>query len=109
MWEEGIKQITEIWSSISREIHNAMNFMESKHKHVVFIVESDTKKWCGQHLQKPNVYISNLTTLTEDFVLMSSCDDMIMTVGTFGYWAAWLTSKRSGNPMYYNYPFFQKQ
>ena len=89
------------------EILNAVNYMESKHKHVVFIVASDTTKWCKQHLPKHNVYISSLTTLYEDFVLLSSCDDMIMTEGTFGWWAAWLTSKRGGTSMYYNHPFFK--
>ena len=87
------------------DILNAMNYLESKHQHVVFIVASDTKEWCKQHLQKPNVYVSNLTTFNEDFVLMSSCDAMIMTVGTFGWWAAWLSSQRGGTSMYYNHPF----
>ena len=36
---------------------------------------------------------------------MSSCDHMIMTVGTFGWWAAWMTSQRSGDVLYYQHPF----
>ena len=30
---------------------------------------------------------------------------MIMTVGTFGWWAAWMTSYRGGDVMYYRDPF----
>ena len=89
----------------SEEIFYAMNYMKKKYKHVVFIMASDSKQWCTQHLQKHNVYISNMTTLYEDFVLISSCDHMIMTVGTFGWWAAWLTSQRGGTVMYYNQPY----
>ena len=46
-----------------------------------------------------------MTSVEEDFVLMSSCDHMIMAVGTFGWWASWLTSQRGGTSMYYKYPF----
>ena len=91
----------------AEEILSAMKYMESKHEHVAFIVASDTTDWCKQHLQKHNVYISNLTTFYEDFVLVSSCVDMIMTVGTFGWWAAWLTSQRGGTSMYFKFPFVE--
>ena len=89
----------------AQDILTAMKYMESTHKHVVFIVASDTKQWCKKHLRRHNVYISNMASYQEDFVLMSSCDHMIMTVGTFGWWASWLTSQRGGTSMYYNHPF----
>ena len=92
-------------TATAQDILAAMMYMESTHKHVVFIVASDTKQWCENHLRKDNVYISNMSSYQEDFVLMSSCDHMIMTVGTFGWWAAWLTSRRGGTSMYYNHPF----
>ena len=89
------------------DILNAMKYMESEKKHAAFIIASDTKEWCRQHLHRPNVYVSNLTSFYEDFVLMSNCDDMIMTVGTFGWWASWLTSQRGGTVMYYKFPFVE--
>ena len=89
------------------DILQAMTYMESKHEHVVFIVASDSKQWCSKYISPygDNVFVSNLTSVYEDFVLMSSCDDMIMTVGTFGWWASWLTSQRGGTSMYYKHPF----
>ena len=89
----------------AQDVFTAMKYMESTYKHVVFIVSSDTKQWCKKNLRRYNVYISNLTSYKEDFVLMSSCDHMIMTVGTFGWWASWLTSQRGGTSMYL-YPSF---
>ena len=89
----------------SEEIKFAMKFMEEKFKHVIFIVASDDKNWCAKHLLKANVFISNFTSYVDDFVLLQSCDHMIMTVGTFGWWAAWLTSQRGGIAMYYKDPF----
>ena len=59
------------------------------------------KKWCAKHLGKANIFISKFTSFADDFVLLY----MIMTVGTFGWWAAWLTSQRGGTVMYYKNPF----
>ena len=87
------------------EVKFAMKFMEEKYKYVIFIVASDDKNWCARHLGKPNVFISDFTSYTDDFVLLQCCDHMIMTVGTFGWWAAWLTSQRGGTAMYYRDPF----
>ena len=89
----------------SKDIINAMKYMKQKFKQVAFIVASDTKAWCHEQLPRTNVYSSKLTLEFEDFVLMSSCDDIIMTVGTFGWWASWLTSHRGGTVMYYTHPF----
>ena len=53
-------------------------------------------------------YIGNtdcFSSYVDDFVLLQSCDHVIMTVGTFGWWAAWLTSQRRGTVMYYKDPF----
>ena len=89
------------------DVKSAMKSMETKYRHVVFIVASDDREWCFRYISlvSENVHISNMTSVEEDFVLMSSCDHMIMTVGTFGWWASWLTSQRGGTSMYYKYPF----
>ena len=84
-----------------QEILHAMHYMSTKHKHAIFIVISDDKEWCRKHLKGKHIYISNFTSVEEDFVLASGCNHMIMTVGTFGWWAAWLTSQRGGTVMYY--------
>ena len=87
----------------SLDIQYAMNYMQTKFKHIIFIVMSNGLEWCNVNLNRTNVYFSNLTSANEDFVLMCSCDHMIMTVGTFGWWGAWFTSWRGGIAMYYKH------
>ena len=87
------------------DINFAMNWIQKKYKQVLFIVASNGKSWCERHLKKENVFISNFTSAEDDFTLMQSCDHMIMTVGMFGWWAAWMTSHRGGDAMYYRNPF----
>ena len=89
----------------SLDIQNAMNYLQNKFKHIVFIVISGDLKWCKVNLNRSNVYFSNLKSANEDFVLMCNCDHMIMTVGTFGFWGAWFTSWRGGTIMYYEHVF----
>ena len=91
----------------SLDIQNAMNYMEKKFKYIVFIVMSNGLKWCRANLNRSNVYFSNLTSDNEDFVLMCSCDHMIMTVGTCSWWGAWFTSWRGGIAMYYEHQYFK--
>ena len=87
------------------DLHFAMNWMKEKFKQVLFIVASDDKDWCHRYLKKENVFISNFTSAEDDFTLMQSCDHMVRTVGTFGWWAAWMTSHKGGDVMYYRDPF----
>ena len=85
------------------ELHFAMNWMERRHRNVVFYIASDDLHWCRKQLNTKNVFFSNFTSAEEDFILMQSCDHMIMTVGSFGWWAAWMTSQRGGDVMAYEF------
>ena len=104
LFEHSIKHGFGVPSSL--DIQNAMNYMQTKFKDIVFIVISNDLKWCRVNLNRTNVYFSNFTSVDEDFVLMCNCDHMIMTVGTFGWWGAWFTSWRSGIAMYYEHQFY---
>ena len=87
------------------DIKFAMKWIKKKFKQVIFIVSSEEQDWYRKQFHRDNVVLSNMTSYVEDFVLMQSCDHMIMTVGTFGWWAAWMTSQRGGEVMYYKNPF----
>ena len=88
----------------AEDIKFAMAYMEKKFSQVIFFVASDDPQWCQEHLKKKNVFLSNLTSPEEDYTLLQSCDHMIMTTGTYGWWAGWMTSYRGGEVMYYRYP-----
>ena len=89
----------------AEDVKFAIKFMEEKYKHVIFIVASEDKNRCAKHLGKANVFMSNFNSNVDDFVLLQSCDHMIMTAGTFRWWAGWMTSQRGGTVMYYRDPF----
>ena len=82
-----------------------MKTIKKKFKQVIFFVASEEQNWYRKQFHQANVVMSNMTSYLEDFVLMQSCDHMVMTVGTFGWWAAWMTSHRGGDVMYYRDPF----
>ena len=89
------------------ELLYAMNWMEKRHNQVVFYVASNGMDWCQKHLKTKNVFFSNFTSAEKDFILMQSCDHMIMTFGTYGWWAAWMTSQRGGDVMAFRTPYQQ--
>ena len=92
----------------AEDLINAMRYIETKFNHTIFIVASNSIEWCQKHLNKHNVYFSQFESANQDFTLISNCDHMIMTVGTFGWWAGWLTSWRGGIAMYYQQLFGKK-
>ncbi|XP_053387697.1 galactoside alpha-(1,2)-fucosyltransferase 2-like [Mercenaria mercenaria] len=57
---------------------------------VQFIIVSDDKDWCRKNLK--DVYISPFTNEADDMALMTLCDHVTITVGTFGWWGAWLSN-----------------
>jgi hypothetical protein len=83
--------------------------------YVQFVVTSDSVDWCNTSLnlqsiadglKSPSVDVDLVYSKNHsagfDMVLLSSCDVVIMTTGTFGWWAAWLADKRT---IYYrNWP-----
>ena len=89
----------------SKSIQFAINYIKSMYQNVIFIISSDDKNWCLEHLKHDGLYYSNFTSAVNDFILLLQCDHMIMTVGTFGWWPAWFTSQKGGAVLYYRQPF----
>ncbi|CAC5417207.1 FAR [Mytilus coruscus] len=72
-------------------ILKAVNYFLNKYNNVIFIVASNGLDWAKQNMPG-NIrveYIHEKRTI--DMATLSSCDHTIMTVGTFGWWCAWLT------------------
>lgn len=70
-------------------IEKAKNIFINKYKKVQFLVVSDDKEWCRKNLK--DVIISTLTDPGDEMALMKLSDHVIITVGTFGWWGAWLS------------------
>ena len=80
-------------------LRKAMNYFRARHDGVHFIVCSDTIDWCEETLRGQNdVSFSYSRNPVDDLALLSLCNHTVMTVGTFGWWAAWLAG---GTTVYY--------
>ncbi|XP_074657234.1 galactoside 2-alpha-L-fucosyltransferase Sec1-like [Tubulanus polymorphus] len=79
----------------------AMDRMTSLYgENVLFIVASDDIPWCEKNVprQNVNVVFSKAKDPALDLAILSSCDHVIISTGTFGWWAAWLAN---GTTIYY--------
>ncbi|XP_052787104.1 galactoside alpha-(1,2)-fucosyltransferase 2-like [Mya arenaria] len=83
-------------------VAKAMTFYEQKFTNVTFVVLSDGIQWCRNNIKKSNVVFSPFEVAAIDFALLTSCDHVIVTSGTFGWWGAWLS--RGTTAYYAGYP-----
>ncbi len=74
-----------------------MAYFRESYEHVLFVVTSDDIAWCHENLNATDIHIastgngySSTQDLIQDLAVLSMCNHTIMTVGTFGWWAAWL-------------------
>ncbi|CAF1209331.1 unnamed protein product [Didymodactylos carnosus] len=82
--------------SSAEYINKSMTYFTTKYQNVYFIIASDDKTWCIETFgkqQNNNVLITpKHFTPSEDLAILTSCKHTIVTVGTFGWWAAFLTN-----------------
>jgi galactoside 2-L-fucosyltransferase 1/2 len=70
-------------------ITEAMNYFEKKYDNVIFLIASDDKTFCRKvYGNRSNVIITPASFSNgEDLAALFACNHMIVTVGTFGWWA----------------------
>ena len=89
----------------SSYFHMAMEYFRSRYDRTLFIVTSDHPAWSVENLMVSSngVKIDDLHVITQptnaDFALLVSCDHIIMSVGSYGWWAGWLGG---GTVVYYS-------
>lgn len=100
-----------LWDSIQvhgnnvapdKYIYFAVNYMKKKFGQIVLIVCSDEMNYAKnlfKNISIPNEFIE--ISPVYDLAVLASCDHVIMTVGTFGWWAGFLSG---GTVIYYKYP-----
>jgi len=90
-------------------IKRAIRYYEKKFERLVFVVCSDDAEWSTQNVRSIRddssvVVFSRFSIMSPDYdlALLSRCNHSIITVGTFGWWGAWLAG---GQTVYYrDYP-----
>ena len=69
--------------------YNAMNYFLERHERVQFVVASDDIPWCKENLKAEHIVYSG-QTYNVDMAIMTSCDHVIITLGSFSWWIGWL-------------------
>ncbi|XP_053378733.1 galactoside alpha-(1,2)-fucosyltransferase 1-like [Mercenaria mercenaria] len=82
-------------------INKAIQFCEMNFKDALYFVLSNDIKWCKENIKRKVVF-SNFKDSGYDLALMTLCDHVVVTSGSFGWWGAWLSK---GTAVYFNgYP-----
>ena len=73
-------------------IDNAIKYYERKNKQTLFVVATDDPTWTKKHVLplRENIYLSPFTSPFDDICLLASCNDSIITGGSYGWWSAYL-------------------
>ncbi len=81
-------------------ILKAMQYFRYHYANVYFFVASDDMPWCQANLKNQSdvVMPSEQHSGELDFAILCQCNHTIMTIGTFGWWAGWLSG---GTVIYY--------
>ena len=81
---------------------NAMQYFLRHHHRVTFVICSDDMNWVkselGRYSKLLNLMLIEKNHPAIDMAVLAMCDHMIMTTGTFSWWAAWLAG---GTTVYY--------
>ena len=79
------------------------NDNEKKKKNVTFVVATDWKHNLGGVLtNSPNIVFIEKEDLVKDMAILEGCHHMLITIGTCGWWDAWLGAhKREGGVVIY--------
>ena len=73
-------------------MNNAIKYYEEKHRHCLFVVASNGIQWCKENINssRSTVVFSPFKAAIEDLCLMASCNDSIITGGSYGWWGAYM-------------------
>ncbi|XP_040134742.1 galactoside 2-alpha-L-fucosyltransferase SEC1 [Ictidomys tridecemlineatus] len=94
-----IRVMPQVWKGVLADrgyLQQALDWFRARYRSPVFVVTSDDMAWCRQSIDSSPgdvVFAGNglQGSPARDFALLTQCNHSIITVGTFGIWAAYLT------------------
>src|SRR6218665_3572453 len=98
----------------ARYFHSAFRYFMDRYRSVNFIVATDDRNWALKNLPKiisnARINFTDSKAAAFDMYVLSKCDGVVISTGSFGWWAAWLAKKtsvfytkwpRNGSQFYY--------
>ncbi|XP_060145468.1 galactoside alpha-(1,2)-fucosyltransferase 1 isoform X2 [Globicephala melas] len=76
-------------------LQQAMDWFRARHEAPIFVVTSNGMEWCRENIDTSRGDVTftgdgQEDVPSKDFALLTQCNHTIMTIGTFGFWAAYL-------------------
>ncbi|XP_008047254.1 galactoside 2-alpha-L-fucosyltransferase 1 [Carlito syrichta] len=76
-------------------LRQAMDWFRARHEAPIFVVTSNGMEWCRGNIDTSHGDVvfagdGQEGSPGKDFALLTQCNHTIMTIGTFGFWAAYL-------------------
>ncbi|XP_026567935.1 galactoside 2-alpha-L-fucosyltransferase 2 [Pseudonaja textilis] len=93
-----VKVMPKTWKGVVADkgyLEKAMDYFRNKYLNPIFVVTSNGMEWCKKNIDasRGDVYFAGdgkEASPGRDFALLAHCNHTIMTIGTFGIWAAYL-------------------
>ncbi|KAK9397484.1 galactoside 2-alpha-L-fucosyltransferase 2 [Crotalus adamanteus] len=93
-----VRVMPETWKGVVADkgyLKKAMDYFRKKYLSPIFVVTSNGMEWCRKNIDtsRGDVYFAGDGKENypgKDFALLAHCNHTIMTIGTFGIWAAYL-------------------
>ena len=77
-------------------IENVFAFCNEKYESPIFIMVSSDQQWAIENFADvPNVIFAGSNDKTTDMVILTMCDHVVLTMGTFGWWGAFLGDSKT--------------
>ncbi|KAM9225957.1 galactoside 2-alpha-L-fucosyltransferase SEC1-like [Dugong dugon] len=100
-----VRVMPRVWKGVLADrsyLQQALDWFRARYHTTIFMVTSDDMAWCRQNINSSLgdvVFAGNglQGSPAKDFALLIQCNHTIITIGTFGIWAAYLTG---GNTIY---------
>ena len=78
--------------------HKAMDYYRQRYPNTIFLVTSDDIEWCKVKLGSSDVFFVEGQHEAVDLAVLSLTNHTVISVGTFSWWAGWLSG---GQVIYY--------
>uniref|UniRef100_K7FDP4 L-Fucosyltransferase n=1 Tax=Pelodiscus sinensis TaxID=13735 RepID=K7FDP4_PELSI len=93
-----VRVMHQVWKGVVADkayLDKAMGYFRARYQEPVFVVTSNGMDWCRENIDasRGDVYFSGdgkESSPGRDFALLAHCNHTIMTIGTFGLFAAYL-------------------
>uniref|UniRef100_A0A8C0N8B6 L-Fucosyltransferase n=1 Tax=Canis lupus familiaris TaxID=9615 RepID=A0A8C0N8B6_CANLF len=93
-----VQVMPNVWKGVvadQRYLEQALDWFRTRYNSPIFVVTSNGMAWCRQNINSSRgdvVFAGNgiESSPAKDFALLTQCNHTIMTIGTFGIWAAYL-------------------